>query len=226
MKTILLLAGVAWLALPGLSKAQIIYPGDYDFQSPTLASGTFEIGPTGTPWTFSALYSDPGTTSPNEAGIAGSGSQNLQSAPGNQAGYLQGISSISQEVTLPMAATVSLTFDLEGRSSGSYTDSQGQYVTTSQDEITVSLGGVVLYDGTPTNTTSFQTITSNSIDLLAGSYQLSINGITSGATAFSDSLSFVDNVQINVPEPTTSWLMIIGGLMLFAFRKKAKGFLS
>jgi len=226
MKRILLLTGIALLTLSRAANAQVIYPDDNGFQSPSLSPGTIEVAPTGTPWTFSTSYSD-STTAPNEAGIATTGSQNIAGSPGGQSAFLQNVSSISQSITLSADASVSVTFDWEGRSPVSYTNQNNQNVTTQQDEITVTLGGILLFQGTPTTTTSFVTVTTASSEFAGGTYQLVFSGITSGASTntFTDSMTFIDNVQVNTdaaPEPSTCGLFALGGVALAALLRKRK----
>ena len=113
MKTNLLLISFALLALTGASHAQIFYPTDNGFQDPALTSGDFVVAPSGTAWVYSAAFKD-AESSPNESGVATNGSQNLVGATGGQAAFLQGVSSVSQSITLPTGLD-SVSFSLEGR---------------------------------------------------------------------------------------------------------------
>jgi len=228
MNKVLILTLTAFLVITSLTNAQVIYPSDYNFTSPSLSASSFQIAPTGTAWNFSGIIAD-STTSPNESGIAANGSQNLTDAPNGQAAYLQGFSSISQTITVP-TGTISLTFDWEGRSPVSYTNSQGQPVTTGPNEIVVTLGGVQLFDGTPGNIGSFESVTTDSAIFAGNSYDLVFSGVSSGYLTgnFGDNMTFVDNIQANVapvPEPARLGLMLVASF-LFVFLRRLKSRLA
>ena len=222
------------LGVAGHASAQVLADPviDPDFSAISVTPGTEVMAPTGTGWTFSpSPYSEDANSAPNEAGIANGTGQNMNNAPGGQAAYIQNEASISQAVTLP-SSTVTLTFDLEGRTpqmysfQDSYTNNVETYVTTGQDEIEITLGSVLLYEGTPTNLDNFVSITTPSADFAAGTYQLTIRGVTSGdpsnATVatpetFDDTMTFVDDVTLNVtqtPEPSSTAMLVLGGLVL------------
>jgi hypothetical protein len=80
---------------------------DSGFEMPVLGNGQYQYSPTGAPWTFSPRGASFG------AGITGNNSGFTQynpSAPeGSQVGFLQGQSSISQNVTF-LAGTYNLSF--------------------------------------------------------------------------------------------------------------------
>ncbi|HEV3272060.1 MAG TPA: hypothetical protein VGZ93_07760 [Candidatus Methylacidiphilales bacterium] len=193
------------------SKAQVIYPADNGFESPNLGSGSgaYEYAPAGTPWTFTATS---GIAANNSAfdvfgATQGEASDSAVSASG-QAAFLQSTSSISQSVHL-LAGDYTVTFDAEGRG--------GPFFPFNPNEITVSLGGIQLFDATPTQG-SFQSYTTTATGFLAaGNYNLTFNGLING-----DYTSFIDNVQINLaptPEPSGAALLILGVLAVIAFRR-------
>ena len=221
MKNKLVGALLVLLGVTGHASAQVLI--DPDFSSISVPANSEVMAPAGTGWTFTpSPYSEDANSAPNEAGVANGTGQNMNNAPGGQAAYLQNESSISQDVALPQS-TVSLTFELEGRTPQSYADNAQQEITTGQDEIEITLGSVLLYEGTPTNTSSFDTITTLPAGFAAGTYQLTISGVTSGDPTntangtFNDTMTFVDNVTLNVtvtPEPSSTAMLVLGGLVL------------
>jgi hypothetical protein len=229
MKTVLLLTSVALLALTSASNAQIIL--DPGFADQSAAPGTIAIPPTGTigsPWAFTNPIVD-GEGELNQSGIAPNGTQNMDDAPSGQAGFLQDVSTISQTIHLTSDANVSLTFDWEGRIPVTYDNGS---ITTGENTITVMLGGITLFTGTPNTLTynnigKFQSETTAAADFSAGFYTLTFSGASSGVLThtFTDNMTFIDNIQVNtspVPEPSTSGLMALGGLTLFALFRRLK----
>ena len=230
MKNRLLGTVLILLSMVGVSHAQVLVP-DGDFSSPNLAAGTFTVAPSGTAWTYSTPYSDT-ETAPNEAGVAaagvvvdgvtGPGGQNLNAPAGTQALFLQNVASVSQEITVP-TSTVTLTFDLIGRPIGTYTNSLGNVVTSGYDEVVITLGGVTLYEGAPTSGTDSLSVTTSSAGFSAGTYDLTIAGVSSGnatpttPATFKDTMSFVSNVDmivVDTPEPSSTAMLVLGGLAL------------
>ena len=224
MKNKLVGALLMLLGVAGQARAQVLV--DSDFSAISVPANSEVLAPAYTPatgWTFSpSPYTEDANSAPNEAGVANGTGQNMNNAPGGQAAYLQNESSISQVVTLPIS-TVSLTFELEGRAPQSYADNAQQEITTGQDEIEITLGSILLYEGTPTNTASFDTITTLPAGFAAGTYTLTISGVTSGDPSntsggtFNDTMTFVDNVTLNVtqtPEPSSAAMLVLGGLVL------------
>jgi len=197
-------------------KAQIIT--DNGFESPDLGSGTgayaygdqTPLSSTVTGWTFVA-----------GAGIAANGSlfdvagatqgqtSDSSVSTSGQAGFLQGLSSITQSVYLS-GGEYSVSFTAEGRG-GVF------FPSFTANEITVSLGGTQLFDATPPPTFFVPETTTQTGDLAPGNYDLTFSGITNA-----DATTFIDNVQIDpisVPEPCSMAFLALALIVFLAVRR-------
>lgn len=201
-------------------KGQIIYPADNGFESPDLGSGADALAyaPAGASWTFSG---GAGIAANNSAfdvfnATQGQASDSAVSSSG-QAGFLQGVSAISQSVYLA-AGVYSLTFNAVGRGGGTF-----NFAT---NEITVTLGNDLLFAGTP-DQGAMQTETTSEMGVLtSGYYTLTFSGVTANTGPNQgDHTTFIDNIQINtvsvvtVPEPASVSFLVLGFVALIAFRR-------
>jgi cell surface hyaluronidase len=216
----LFLVALGMTVLPG--HAQILYPADNGFETPDLGTpGGSNVGylynPTGTPWTFSGNAGITANGGQFDVEGATQGQHDGASSSAGQAGFVQGLGSISQSVYLT-GGEYSLTFDIEGRGGVFFPE-------FSPDEVSVSLGGTQLYDAVP-GTTLFTDVTSSTTALLpAGYYNLVFSGETSG-----DFSSFVDNIRINqtdaipvvAPEPSSVVAFVMGLAALAVVRRSRR----
>lgn len=196
-----------------------IYPEDNGFDAQNLGSGfdayqvfgpvrnPTSVGipakiPNRTPWKFGKGNSG---IAANGSGFYVTGATNMDSdgttSQNGQAGYLQfDGSSISQSIKLP-AGTYTVSFDYEGRR---------DYGKANQ--IAVSLDGIELFKGAPTNCNSFTRVTSKPLTLpKAGKYELLFRGLGAIGDVSGDHTTFIDNICIDVvklqtpPPPTPSY---------------------
>ncbi len=183
-----------------------IYPEDNGFEAEDLGAGfdAYQVFgpvrnptnvpipatiPNRTPWKFGNGNSG---IAANGSGFYVTGATNLDSdgttSQCGQAGYLQfDGSSISQSIKLP-AGTFTVSFDYEGRR---------DYGKANQ--ISVSLNGIELFKGAPTDCNSFTRVTSKPISLSKpGKYELLFRGLGVPDDAAVDHTTFIDNICIDV----------------------------
>jgi hypothetical protein len=142
---------------------------DSGFESPALAGGTFKYGPTGSPWTFAG-----------SAGVAENGSAFTAGNPGapqgSQVVFLQNSGSIRQAVSFT-AGTYNISFSaaqvlVDGKVVGSFTSLTG---------------------------TAYQSLTTSSFTVTAGTHVIAIQGTDLNG---GDNTAFID--QISVTQQATS----------------------
>jgi hypothetical protein len=193
----------------------VVFPANNGFERPNLlsnGSGNFHYplgggavtlaDQGGAGWVFSGLTgvadngSDPFGNSFNVVNATNSNQDGTTSNFG-QAALIQNVSTItsfgpsviSQAMTFAQAGNVSVTFSLEMR------DGPGR----GNNPIDVKFDDLDLGTYLAQSSTSFNTVTTPSVFLTAGSHTLSFTGTnTQGA----DNTQFIDNVQVNVPDPT------------------------
>ena len=177
--------------------------GNAGFELPNLGVGfnayRYGDGSGGNPGTLTfADQGGPGWTFSNTAGIAANGSAfGVVGADGNQAGFLQKLSNISQVVSGFANQSYIVRFLAEGR--GTQGGSAGS------NDLQVSIDGTPLTFGgassfTP-GTGSFTTFTSDPIALTAGTHILTFTGLD---TLGGDRTSFIDDVSVFDPPSAAS----------------------
>jgi hypothetical protein len=148
--------------------------GDNSFETPTLAAGSFQYNPGGTPWQFSG-----------QSGVSANGSGftsgNPNAPDGNQVGFLQASGTISQSLSIP-AATYSLTFLAAQRGNAS---AGGQ-------QIQIDLDGVPIGQLTPPSTSYLSYQAPSFTVATTGMHTLTFLGLNPHG---GDNTAFLDLVQ-------------------------------
>ncbi len=190
----------------------VLFPANNGFELPNLLSNTYGNyqytlgggGPVtladqgGSGWTFSGLTgvadngSDPGGNSFNVVNATNGNADGTMSTFG-QAGLIQndqfftsfGPSVISQAITFAQGGNVSVNFALEQRG------------TVGNNPIDVKFDNFDLGTYEALSSTSFNTVTTPSVFLTAGTHTLSFTGTN---TQGDDNTQFIDNVQVNVAD--------------------------
>jgi len=208
------------LVSTGPLKAQIIL--DNGFESPDLGSGSSAyaygdqapLSTTDTGWTFvsGAGIAANGSAFDVEGATKGQTSDSSESTSG-QAGFLQGLSSISQTLSLS-AGNYVFTFDAEGRGGVFFPEFIANEVTVS---LVSNAGTIQLYDATPAPTFFSLQTTSMTGVIAAGDYTLVFSGVTNA-----DATSFIDNVDatnldpLAAPEPASVAIFLMEIFLLVA----------
>ncbi len=156
-------------------------PADTGFEIPVLSSGTYQIDPTGSPWTFSG---DAGVASNNSGYTTG----NPNAPQGNQVAFIQITGSASQSVTLT-GGTYSISLEAAQRAIG-----------PSNQTIEILVDDALVGTITPSGT-SYSAYTTGTFFEAAGAHTIEILGLDPQGgdnTALVDEVSFVA-VQANQP---------------------------
>jgi hypothetical protein len=182
-----------------------VYPKDNGFDAQDLGAGfsAYQVfgplnNPTQVPIPAKILKLSPWEFGNGNSGIAANGSgfyvagatngdNSGATSTSGQAAYLQFKgSSISQTIALS-AGTYVVSFDFEGRR---------DYEPANQIE--VSLDGMVLFQGAPTDCNTFKPVMTRSISLKkSGNHKLMFYGLGAVGDASGDHTTFIDNVVIN-----------------------------
>ncbi|XZG70899.1 PEP-CTERM sorting domain-containing protein [Chitinibacteraceae bacterium HSL-7] len=187
--------------------------------SAALVNGSFESNNVGGGYSYAGWgVQAEGWQFAQGAGVSANGTAWYGTASaGNYFGFLQGPSSISQNVVLDAPGNVSFSFDLAQRSAH---NSGGAQV------VQVLLNGALLGSFTPFADAGWDRWSHYSVNasgLNAGSYVLSFVGITNNG---GDTAAFLDNVSLAVapvPEPSTYALMGLGlAGLVFSRRRKLR----
>ena len=150
-------------------------PNDSGFETPAVGAGSFQYDPASSPWTFQG-----------SAGVAANGSAftggNPHAPQGSQVAFLQALGSVSQSIAFP-AGTFTISFSAAQRAN----------VQASMQTFQVLIDGTIvgLFDNL--TGTNYTTLTTNAIQLSAGSHTLVFQGtdLNSG-----DNTVFIDQVTI------------------------------
>jgi hypothetical protein len=184
-----------------------IYPLDDGFEQQDLGPDRFiyfgDVHP-------DAIHFNPPTGLPNNTGWKFSGNAGIstnggelfisnakngnhdgKTSSGGQVAFLQTKGSwLSQMIKLP-PGTYSVSFDFEARRN--YGEANG---------IAVSLNGIDLFVGAPTDSENFAHVTTDTITLTsAKEYELKFRGLGGLSDPDGDHMTFVDNICINVVKP-------------------------
>jgi hypothetical protein len=170
-----------------------------DFEQVILNPATFQYAPSGTGWTFAG-----------GSGISrnGSGFQNggIAAPEGNQIGFLQGASSMSQVISgFEVGKQYSLSFDFAGRVGGL------------DNNLTVLLNGSPIFNVNDVTSSNWTAVTTGPFTATSSSYTLTI----AASNPFGgDRTTFVDDLRFNyVPEPSSAMLAILGLLGLVGYAR-------
>jgi len=188
-----------------------IYPADNSFNAQDLGSGfsAYQVFgpiknphgvpfpdklPNHTPWKFGAGNSG---IAANGSGLFVNGAKSFDSdgasSTNGQAAFLEFAgSSVSQSVKLPMGI-YSIAFDYEGRQN---------YAPANQ--IAVSIDGIEVFRGSPTNCDHFEKVTSQLFVVTKpGKYELMFRALGGEGDISGFHSTFIDNVSFNVLTPQT-----------------------
>jgi hypothetical protein len=213
------------LSLASIGHAGTIYPVNNGFESPDLGSGGTAYGywsgagytpvlPSTPPgWTFagntgiSANGSNFGTTGATNGNSDGGTSKSGQAAI-IQNGY-DSPNTISQALSGFLSGPASVTFSLENRGSN-------------DGSVDVSLDGHDLGTYAPLSGSSFNSITTPTTLLGAGTHTLTFTGVN--AALGGDNTVFIDNVHVtSTPEPASFVLCGLGAIGLFIAARRRRG---
>ena len=164
-----------------------------DFETPALATNSFQYNPIGGPLTFSSL-----------SGIVnGSTAFNNPAPMGRQSAFLQRSSGVSGSITETFTAAAGLyNVSLLDATRGGFT----------QSSYTITVDGVVVGGDTPLNTNSLQAYSTSNFLLMGTTHTIVFTA--TGAGQSTDSTTFLDNVAVNpmaaVPEPGSMLMLGLG----------------
>ncbi|MEI8370631.1 MAG: Ig-like domain repeat protein [Planctomycetia bacterium] len=172
---------------------------DSSFESPAVKTATgvasFQVAPTGSPWTFTAQ------TGTNGSGLTGNAtsltSKNPNAPAGSQVAFLQGTGRISQSLTLE-AGSYTLSLSAAQRLvSAANTQSIGVFIDG------VSVGTIV-----PTSQ-NYATLTTPAFTVPKGTHTVELRGL-----ATTDQTAFIDSVAITSAQSPAikQWNAITGAL--------------
>jgi hypothetical protein len=227
-------------SISSLASATVIYPVNNGFEVPDL-TGTgytnayeYNVPSSVGTWTFTG-----GSGVANNSsgfGVAHAPNDNSDGATSTygQAAFIQGIGTISQTITGVTGGTVSLTFLMENRGGDEVhpdpTNNPGLEVEVYNpiDVTLVDSNGDSTDLGTYSppaannDTSTFQTVTTSTVDVAGGTYTVEFTGTNSENSDAGGVTSFIDSVQISnaVPEPASIGLLSIGALGLLSRRRK------
>lgn len=169
----------------GASPTAPVVPGNFGFETPVLAGGTFQYAPTGAGWTFSSSAA----LSSNGSAFTGGNSAAPQGA---QVAVLQGTGFVSQSVSgFYQNVIYTLTFSAAQRNYGQ---------TGAAWRATV--GGVVVGTYAPPQSATAYTDYTAQFVTTGGAFVVAFEGLNNG-----DNTVFIDNIRIvpstgGVPAPT------------------------
>ena len=195
LTTVVLHAGLNSLAIASsnnfvasgvtLTPASMLILGDPGFESDSItnaASTNFVYDPNGSAWTYSGY-----------SGVSGNGSaftsQNPNAPQGTQVGFLQATGSITE----PFNATTTGSYHF------SFQAAQRSYPVEVPQTVQVLIDGVVVGNLTP-SATSYQSLSTSSFLLTAGSHTLSLRGTVASGNA----TAFIDSIGINQDSASTT----------------------
>lgn len=188
MKKSLLLGVTLLAALQAGARADINDPG---FNTPDIASNSFQYNPVGGAWAFtgtSAIVDGNNAFTSGNPGLLAAGQQAAALQFANGAG-----GSVSQAFGLSGAGNYTLTFSAASRTF--------EFPTTSF-RVTIDNTSFTYV----VTSTSFTTITQSGIALGAGGHTITFTELSGG----SDTTTFIDNVVLTNPVPEPGSLVMLG----------------
>ena len=153
---------------------------DGSFETPALASGTWQFSPAGSPWQFAGTA---GISSNQSAFTAG----NANAPDGTHVGLLKDGGSISQSVQLA-AGSYQLSFQAAQR---------GNWQVGEQ-QIKVLVDGSVIGTIRPSGTT-YALYTTADFSVATGTHTITFQGLPASTASTADSTAFIDTVAVASP---------------------------
>lgn len=215
-------------AVGGQAKAGVIYPVNNGFEVPNLGPSTFSAfvyQPAAAGWTFTGSTGIAAVGSGFNVVGPTNGNHDGTTSTAGQAAFIQEFAGsgfpanyISQNLSGFVGGFASVTFSIEQRSSPGDGD-------IGNNPIDVKLDNQDLGTYLASDTLSFNTITTPSVAVTAGTHTLYFIG--TNTTGF-DNTQFIDNVSVTntapsgVPEPASLTLLALGSLSLLGYGRRRR----